>query len=305
MLYTISLIFCILIASGSIAFGLYYYKIVSDKDKRIQQLEDENKQLQSDQNTLIDARARLEQDNVGLLDKINKRKEEIDQAKQDFELKFKDLANTILESNSNKLKKENEEMLKPFKDKLIEFQEKVEKTSVESGKAHVDLLGQIKHLTELNKTVSEETQNLTKALKGDSKAQGNWGELILEDLLASSGLEKGREYIVQGEGLGLKNEQGNSSKPDVLIMLPDNKNLIIDAKVSLTAYERLMSADEQDRPSLLKAHIASIKAHIDELAKKDYSSHDELRSPDFVMMFVPIEASLSLAIQSENDLFVY
>lgn len=294
-----------LLACGAAAFALFYKNLISDRDNRISEIQRENNELKTSRDSYIESRARLEQENVNLMDKVNKRKEEIDQAKQEFELKFKDLANVILESNSKKLKSENEEMLKPFRDKLHEFQEKVEKTSTESVKTNATLLEQIRQLTEMNKNLSDDAKNLTKALKWDSKAQGNWGELVLEDLLSRSGLEKGREYIVQGQWLGLKNESGNASKPDVLIMLPDDKNLVIDAKVSLTAYERLIAAEEIDRPALLKDHIRSLKAHIDELARKDYTSHQELRTPDFVMMFVPIEASLSLALQSENDLFVY
>ncbi len=294
-----------LLACGAIAFALFYKNLISDRDNRISELQNENTELKKSRDGYIESRAKLEQENLNLMDKVQKRKEEIDQAKQEFELKFKDLANVILESNSKKLKSENEEMLKPFREKLNEFQEKVENTSKESVKTNATLLEQIRQLTEMNKTLADDAKNLTKALKGESKTQGNWWELVLEDLLERSGLEKGREYIVQGEWLGLKNERGYSAKPDVLILLPEGKNIIIDAKVSLTAYERLISAEEADRGELMKMHIRSIKSHIDELAAKDYSSHDELRSPDFVMMFVPIEASLSLALQSENDLFVY
>ncbi len=299
-----------LLACAGIAFALFYKSLISDRDNRIQELQDENNELKKSRDSYIDARARLEQENVNLMDKVDKRKEEIENARKEFKMEFENIANKIFESNRTTLTKENKEqvgiLLQPLREKLGEFQEKVEKTSTESVKTNATLLEQIRQLTEMNKNLSDDAKNLTKALKGDSKAQGNWGELVLEDLLSRSGLEKGREYVVQGEWLGLKNERGNASKPDVLIMLPDGKNLVIDAKVSLTAYERLISAeDESERPGLLRDHIRSLKAHIDELATKDYTSHSELRSPDFVMMFVPIEASLSLALQSENDLFVY
>lgn len=299
-----------LFACAGIAFALFYKSLISDRDNRIAELQSERDGLQDSLRNLIEARAKLEQENVNLIDKVDKRKQEIEDARKEFKMEFENIANKIFESNRTTLSKENKEqvgiLLQPLREKLGEFQEKVEKTSEKSIETNATLLAQIKQLTELNKTVSEEAKNLTKALKWDSKTQGNWGELVLEDLLSRSGLEKGREYIVQGEWLGLKNERGNASKPDVLIMLPDGKNLVIDAKVSLTAYERLISAeDEADRSGLLRDHIRSLKAHIDELATKDYTSHSELRSPDFVMMFVPIEASLSLALQSENDIFVY
>lgn len=294
-----------LLACAGIAFALFYKSLISDRDSRIAELQDERDRLQESQNALIDSTATLKQKNEDLLEKVNNRKAEIDQAKQEFELKFKDLASTILDTNSTKLRRENEEILKPLREKLGEFEKKVDESRLESGKAHISLLEQVKHLSELNKTVWEEAQNLTKALKGDSKAQGNWGELVLEELLQRSGLEEWTHYVVQWEGLGLKNEKWNASKPDVLIKIPGWKHIIIDAKVSLTAYERLVSSDESERQNLLKAHIKSIKDHIDELADKDYSSHSELRTPDIVMMFVPIEASLSLAVQEEQNLFVY
>lgn len=298
-----------LLACAGIAFALFYKSLISDRDSRIAELQNENNELKRSRDGYIEARAKLEQENVNLMDKVEKRKEEIENARKEFKMEFENIANKIFESNRTTLTKENKEqvgiLLQPLREKLGEFQEKVEKTSTESVKTNATLLEQIRQLTEMNKNLSDDAKNLTKALKWDSKAQGNWGELVLEDLLSRSGLEKGREYVVQGEWLGLKNERGNASKPDVLIMLPDGKNLVIDAKVSLTAYERLIAAEEEDRPELMKAHIRSLKAHIDELAAKDYTSHSELRSPDFVMMFVPIEASLSLALQSENDLFVY
>ena len=298
-----------LLACAGIAFALFYKSLISDRDNRIAELQEENNELKKSRDGYIESRAKLEQENINLMDKVEKRKQEIEDARKEFRTEFENIANKIFETNRTTLTKENKEqvdlLLRPLRDKLGEFQEKVEKTSTESVKTNATLLEQIRQLTEMNKTLADDAKNLTKALKGDSKAQGNWGELVLEDLLERSGLEKWREYIVQGEGLGLKNERGNASKPDVLIMLPDNKNLVIDAKVSLTAYERLIAAEEEDRPELMKAHIRSLKAHIDELAAKDYTSHSELRSPDFVMMFVPIEASLSLALQAENDLFVY
>lgn len=298
-----------LLACAGIAFALFYKSLISDRDNRIAELQEENNELKKSRDGYIESRAKLEQENINLMDKVEKRKQEIEDARKEFRTEFENIANKIFETNRTTLTKENKEqvdlLLRPLRDKLGEFQEKVEKTSTESVKTNATLLEQIRQLTEMNKTLADDAKNLTKALKGDSKAQGNWGELVLEDLLERSGLEKGREYVVQGEGLGLKNERGHASKPDVLIMLPDNKNIIIDAKVSLTAYERLIGAEEEDRPELMKAHIRSLKAHIDELAAKDYASHSELRSPDFVMMFVPIEASLSLALQAENDLFVY
>ena len=225
-------------------------------------------------------------------------------------MEFENIANKIFETNRTNVAKQNREqmetILKPLKEKLGEFQLEVKDTHEKSVKTNATLMEQIRQLTEMNQTLSTDAKNLTKALRGESKTQGDWGELILEDLLERSGLEKGREYILQGEGLGLKSEAGTPVKPDVLIILPEQKTIVIDSKVSLTDYERSTSTeDETDKKIFLTKHIASIRSHIDELAKKDYPSHPDLRSPDFTMMFVPIEASLTVALTTDGSLFGY
>ncbi len=190
-------------ACAGVAFALFYKNLISDRDARIAELQKERDNLDNSLRQLIEARAKLEQENIGLLDKTEKRKQEIEDARKEFRTEFENLANKIFENNRTTLTQENKEqvdlLLRPLREKLGEFQEKVETTSKESVKTNATLLEQIRQLTEMNKTLADDAKNLTKALKGDSKAQGNWGELVLEELLSRSGLEKGREYIVQGE----------------------------------------------------------------------------------------------------------
>jgi DNA recombination protein RmuC len=167
----------------------------------------------------------------------------------------------------------------------------------------ISLREEVRKLTELNTKVSEEANNLTKALKGDVKKQGNWGEIILERVLERSGLTKGQEYereeVVEGADASVQ-------RPDVIIHLPDNKHIIIDSKVSLVAYERLMSAETDERKAIyLKDHINSIRSHVKELSDKNYQNAQNLNTPDFVMMFLPIESSFSVAVQGDNEIFSY
>ncbi len=215
--------------------------------------------------------ARLEAEREGLLIAIAERKKEIDDAKKEFKLEFENIAGRIFEANRTTVAKENREqietILKPLKEKLGEFQHEIKDVHEKGVKTNATLMEQIRQLTEMNQTLSSDAKNLTRALRGESKTQGNWGELILEDLLQSSGLERGREYIIQGEGLGLRSETGTSVKPDVIIRLPEDRSIVIDAKVSLTDYERFTSAeDDTDKKTFLGKHVASIRAHVDELA---------------------------------------
>ena len=167
----------------------------------------------------------------------------------------------------------------------------------------ISLREEVRKLTELNTRVSEEANNLTKALKGDVKKQGNWGEVILERVLERSGLTKGQEYereeVIEGADMSVQ-------RPDVIIHLPDNKHIIIDSKVSLVAYERLMSAEtEEHRVAYLKDHISSLRSHVKLLSEKNYQNAQNLNTPDFVLMFLPIEASFSVAVQGDSEIFAY
>ena len=218
---------------------------------------------------------------------------------------FENLANKIFEEKSAKFVKQNEDnlgaILKPLKDGLDQFKVKVEETYDKESKQRFSLEVEIKKLLELNSKISEDAVNLTNALKGQSKTQGNWGEMILERVLEGSGLQKGREYDVQ---VSLDREDGKKSQPDVIVRLPEGKHVIVDSKVSLTAYEAYSSAeDDESRDRELKKHVESVRRHVSELSGKNYQSLYGIQSLDFVLMFMPIEPAFMLAVQSDRDLF--
>ncbi|MEX2367320.1 MAG: DNA recombination protein RmuC, partial [Pseudohongiellaceae bacterium] len=221
-------------------------------------------------------------------------------------LEFKNLANEILEQKGKAFTDVNRQnihdILKPLGEKIQLFEKKVEDTYNRESKERFSLTREIKTLQELNKRISEDAINLTNALKGESKTQGTWGEVILERVLEKSGLSKGREYEVQASR---RTADGGSRQPDVIVHLPEGKDIIIDSKVSLLAYEKYASADaENDRSTFLKQHIQSLRSHIKALAAKDYHSLENVRSLDFVMMFLPVEAAFSLAVQHDSNLFM-
>lgn len=239
----------------------------------------------------------LQQQNIKRDAELEKRQEQL---RKDFEL----LANKILEEKSEKFTLQNKENIKnildPLQEKIKTFEKKVDDTQKESISMHSSLKEQLLGLKDLNVQMTKEATNLTKALKGDSKMQGNWGELVLERVLEKSGLEKDREYFVQ-QNFTL--EDGSRVLPDVVLHLPDNKKMIIDSKVSLTDYERLVNADEDEKDLFLKAHINSIKKHVDQLSAKNYQDLYDIESPDFVLMFIPIEPAFAVAVNTDNSLY--
>jgi DNA recombination protein RmuC len=191
--------------------------------------------------------------------------------------------------------------LTPLQDKIQLFEKKVEDTHKESIDYHAALRQQILGLREMNIQMSKETINLTKALKGDSKMQGNWGELVLERVLEKSGLEKGREYEVQQ---AFTTDEGNRVFPDVVINLPDGKKMIVDSKVSLTAYEKYINEeDEELKTNFLKEHVNSIKRHVEQLGNKNYQDLYQIESPDFVLLFIPIEPAFAMALNEDTSLY--
>ena len=227
-------------------------------------------------------------------------------AREELTHQFKSLANDILEEKSKRFSEQNQQslgqLLDPLKTKLQEFQGKVEQVYVQEGKDRSALAEQVRQLMELNKTVSQEANNLTKALKGSNKTQGNWGELVLERVLEGSGLRKGEEYDVQ-ESHTL--EDGRRLQPDVVVHLPDDRHLVIDAKATLVAYEDYANAeDEKHRDAALKRHLDSVRSHIKGLSDKNYQDLYGLKSLDFVLMFIPIEPAFMLAVTHDRDLFM-
>ena len=241
-------------------------------------------------------------------EKLKLQKAEIEDMQKKFTTEFENIANKILDEKSKKFTEQNKTnldvILNPLKERIKDFEDKVDKTYKAESTERTTLKAEIKQLVELNKQVSDEANNLTKALKGDNKAQGNWGEVILEKILERSGLSKERgEYKTQ---VTLSNSQGDTIKPDAIIYLPDNKHIIIDSKVSLVAYQNFVVADTDDTRALhLKDHILSLKNHIKGLSDKLYSSADTLNSPDFVLLFLPIESSFGIAVQADQELFSY
>jgi DNA recombination protein RmuC len=228
----------------------------------------------------------------------------LEQARGSMKHEFAQLAQDILDEKGKKFAEQNHSnlshLINPLRDQIKTFEQKIQETYDKETRDRVMLSHEIKNLKELNQQISQDALNLTNALKGDRKAQGTWGEVILERVLQLSGLEKGREYETQAS---LKNEINKTFQPDVIVHLPDNKDIIIDSKVSLIAYERYQSAEEADKALQLNAHLQSLRTHIKSLSDKEYQKLKGIQTLDFVLMFVPIEPALTLAMQADETLF--
>ena len=280
-------------------------ELYTSEKERSEKIENENREKEelignlkadvSSKNTLIETlNSKLDEESKRL----------IEQQKQ-LQTQFENMANEIFEKKSEKFAEQNQKnidlILKPLGEKIKSFEQSVEDKYVKDQKNKASLSEQIKLLHETNQQISQDANNLANALKGDSKVQGDWGELQLEVLLEKSGLNKGVHFRTQNS---LKDEEGNDKRPDCIIDLPDNKNLIIDSKVSLSAYEQYVnSEDELKKQVLLKQHLESIKKHIKDLAAKDYPNLYSINTPDYVLMFVPIEPALTLALQEDGEIF--
>ncbi len=269
------------------------------------ELQKELKSNQQEKEHLITVKTRQDSENKNLQLKLDEHKTEVEKLQEKFTNDFEVLANKILEEKSNKFTQQNKENLKiilnPLQEKIKIFEDKVDKTHKESIDYHAALRQQILGLKEMNLQMSKETINLTKALKGDNKTQGNWGELVLERVLEKSGLEKDREYYVQQS---FTNEEGRRILPDIVIHLPDNKKMVVDSKVSLTAYEQFVNEeDETLKSQFLKDHIASLNRHVVQLSEKKYEDIYKIESPDFVLLFIPIEPAFAVAINADNHLY--
>jgi DNA recombination protein RmuC len=274
-----------------------------------QSLNDANDDLKSTQlekEDLIASKTRLATELKNSEQRIAKNKEELNTIQEKFTKEFENLANKILEEKSTKFTEQNKlnitSILNPLKEKIEGFEKKVSESQKESVGMHSALKEQLNNLKDLNLQMSKEAINLTKALKGDSKAQGDWGETQLEILLEKANLAKDIHFTTQG---GYRDEDGRLKKPDFIINLPDKRHLIVDSKVSLTNYEAYFNADDEEQQKFhLKKHIESIRKHIRELSEKKYESLYEINAPDYVLMFVPIEPAYLLALNNNNSLYL-
>ncbi len=279
-------------------------------DKNLRSTEADLKQGRLENSSLSTRLAETTTQFLNLEEKLKAEKAELENLQKKFTETFENLANRIFEEKSQKFKTENrtrlDEILLPLKEKIKDFEQKVDHNNERNRLSHTSLIEQIKSLKDLNRRISEEAENLTKALKGDVKIQGNWGEVILERILEESGLTRGIEYESQAKGMGLKNEAGSSNRPDVIIKLPEDKHLIVDSKVSLIDYERMTAAaDDTEQIIHMKAMSNSVKKHIDGLYNKHYHELKGLNSPDFVLLFIPIEGVFTVLMQQESGIYKY
>lgn len=288
--------------------------LAQERDKADKLLLDERTRYDASINTLNsellaekNRMAKAEETFKAQRERLSEQEKSIQEIQQKFQLEFQNIANKLLEEKSQKFVETNKThldiLLNPLKENIKAFEEKVDKVYNMEAAERNTLKGVISQLMELNKLISNEAQNLTKALKGDSKKQGNWGEVILERVLERSGLVKDREYRMQ---VSLTSENGARLQPDVIVDLPDEKHIVIDSKVSLVAYERLVSCEtEEERKLYSKAHVESIRGHVNDLSSKNYHALYQINSPDFVLLFVPIESSFSFAVQIDAELFSF
>ena len=289
------------------AVGLAAERDKADKllqDERVRydaQLSAINQELLIEKNRM----AKAEESFKAQRERLSEQEKAISDIQQKFQLEFQNVANKLLDEKSQKFVETNranlDVLLSPLKENIKAFEEKVDKVYNMEAAERNTLKGVITQLMDLNKLISSEAQNLTKALKGDNKKQGNWGEVILERVLERSGLVKDQEYRMQ---VSLQGADGSRLQPDVIIDLPDEKHLIIDSKVSLIAYERLVNCEtEEERKLFSKAHVESIRSHVAGLSAKNYHDLYQINSPDFVLLFIPIESSFSFAVQIDAELF--
>lgn len=272
----------------------------------IQEIKNDLKISRKEKEILVTTKTRLETELKNSEQKIIQNKKELDELKERFTEEFENLANKIFEEKSNKFTKQNAlnitNILTPLKEKIDGFEKRVTASQKESIGMHSALKEQLNHLKDLNVQISKEAINLTKALKGDSKVQGDWGETQLEVILEKASLVKGIHFSTQG---GFRDDHGKLKKPDFIVNLPESRHLIIDSKVSLTNYEAYFNEEDSHQKEIhLKRHIESIRKHIKELGEKRYEALYEINTPDYVLMFVPIEPAYLLALSKNNQLYM-
>lgn len=290
--------------------------ILEEREKQLREtigdLKIQQQHIENDRDNIRRQKEQLHQDFIrknadfdNLTQKNEEQKVEVKALQERFAIEFENLANKILDEKSKKFTDQNKNnldaILKPLQDKIQSFEKRVEDTNKEDIHRTADLRQQILGLKALNEQMSKETTNLTKALKGDSKMQGNWGEVVLERVLERSGLQKDSEYMVQQSFTDIN---GRRQMPDVIINLPGNKKIIIDSKVSLVAYERYVNSPEDEDKNLhLKSHLTSIKQRVNELGEKNYHQIYPMESPDFVLLFIPIESAFAVASIHQPSLY--
>jgi DNA recombination protein RmuC len=292
------------VASKTVSEKFVLKEIFQDLEKRFFVLETDVKDKSL---KIIDLNKDLssqEQINAHLDEKLNVQKEELGDLQKRFQTEFENIANRLLEENSQKFTTQNaknlNEVLLPLKEKIKEFEQNVDSKFLNETRERASLKNEIENLQKLNQQLSQDAHNLVSALRGDSKTQGDWGEMQLEMLLEKAGLAKGIHYQTQMSF----NDNGHQKRPDFIIQLPDNKQVIIDSKVSLVAYERFFNADDHTlKPRHLKAHTESLRNHVKGLSDKNYEGLYQINSPDYVLMFVPIEPAFALALQEDTTLF--
>jgi DNA recombination protein RmuC len=280
---------------------------ISHTELKAAELSADYRKLQSEYLALNTAFANEKMSNTFLNEKLIEQKSELENLQQKFTKEFENLANRILDEKSKKFVEQNRDnldiILNPLKERIKEFENKIDTSYKAEAAERNSLKGEIKSLVELNKQISDEANNLARALKSDTKKQGNWGEVILERILERSGLVKDQEYRTQ---VGAVTEEGRRVQPDVVISLPDRKEIIIDSKVSLIAYEAMVNAgSEEEREKFAWEHVGSVKAHIKNLSDKNYQLTPGFTTPDFVLLFMPIESSFGIAVQMDTELFNY
>ena len=291
--------------SGALQHKAVAQSSLADVSERLRHSEQARSEAERERFEAQAALARRESDYRHLQEASSEQIALLKQAREDLSRQFEHLANRIFDEKSRRFSEANQQNLQqslnPFREQLKGFQERVNQIYDIENRQHGELREQLKSLQDMNANISREAQNLTRALKGDNKAQGNWGEVILERVLEESGLRKGHEYETQ---LSFTDDDGRRRQPDVIVRLPDEKDIIIDAKVSLIAYERYCSADsDTERSDYLKAHIQSVRQHIAGLSTKAYQHIEGIRTLDFVFIFIPVEAAFMAAFEHDPELF--
>jgi DNA recombination protein RmuC len=287
---------------------------LQNREAELARLQEQYLELRQERDSLNNDLQSRREENASLKTSLEKEREQtaeklklLNESKEQLSVAFKNIANEIFEDKTRKFTTASKEslstLINPLQEKISQFEKRVEETYDKESKERFSLAREIKQLQELNTRISEEAVNLTNALKGDNKAQGSWGEFVLESILEKSGLVKGREYEVQ---VSLKAEDGSKSQPDVVVHLPESRDIIIDSKVSLKAWDAYCSSDDPKRkPELLKQHVQSLRGHIKGLSEKDYQNLTGVNSLDYVFLFMPIEAAYLEAVQADPEVFQY